>query len=298
MKKLSCYLTLLLTIIFISGCKEKTTHKEPLKISVSSWVGYTPLIHSYKMGYLKDTNIEIVPTSSLETSIEFIKRDVVDGFCSTQRGFSIVKKLIDVTPIFLFNKSYGGDVILSNLPKERLLSLKDTTVDVYMEVESVNSIMFEQFKKHYKLDSLRFNIINKTQNTINVKDITKDSILVSYSPFSDKFEKDGFYEIDNSKNPIYHIIDGLFVKSSTLKHNKQTFKILLESLNKSIKELQTNPKAFYEVVKQYLEDQSYEEFRDSLSNIKFVNSDRDEIFDYLKMSHIPTNEILNETHHD
>jgi len=48
------------------------------------------------MGYLKDSNIEIVSTSSLETSIEFIKRDVVDGFYSTQKGFSVVRKLIQI----------------------------------------------------------------------------------------------------------------------------------------------------------------------------------------------------------
>lgn len=298
MKFITYYLTLLLTIFFISGCTETQSQKEPLKISISSWVGYTPLIHSYKMGYLKDTNIEIVPTSSLETSIEFIKRDVVDGFCSTQRGFCIINKLIDVTPIFLFNKSYGGDVILSNLPKEKLLSLKNTTVDVYMETESINFTMFEQFKNHYKLDSLHFNIINKTQNTIDTKDITRDSIIVSYTPFSDKFKKDGFYEIDNSKNNIYHIIDGLFVKTETLKNNKQNFKILADALNKSIIELKTNPKEFYEVVKQYLENQTYEEFVDSLNNIKFVNGDRDEIYQYLQLHHIPTNEILNETHHN
>ncbi|MBN2824593.1 MAG: hypothetical protein JXQ76_04655 [Campylobacterales bacterium] len=248
------------------------------------------------MGYLKDTNIEIVPTASLETSIEFIKRDVVDGFCSTQRGFNVVKKLVDVTPIYLFNKSYGGDVILSNLPKEKLLALKDTTVDVYMEVESINYLMFEQFKQHYRLDSLNFNIINKTQNTIDTKKIKANSIIVSYTSFSDTFKKDGFYEIDNSKNPIYHIIDGLFIKTSTLKSNKENFKILSHSLNKSIKALKSNPKAFYEVVKKYLDNQSYEEFVESLSGIKFINGDRDEIISYLKKHNIPTNEILNESH--
>jgi len=278
----------------MSGCNQKLSDEKPLKISVSSWIGYTPLIYSYKMGYLKDTNIEIVPTSSLDTSLEFIKRDIVDGFCSTQRGFGVVNKLTSVTPIFFFNKSFGGDSILSNLSKEKLLSLKDTTVDVYMEVESINYTMFKQFQNHYKFDNVKFNIININQSLINTKNIENPSIIVTYQPFSNKFKKDGFYEIDNSKNSIYYIIDGLFVKTSTLKSNMETYKILSKSVNNSIDEMKKNPKEFYEIVKNYLDGQTYEEFLQSLSEIQWINDNRDEIIKYLDSINIPTNEILNE----
>ena len=113
----------------------------------------------------------------------------------------------------------------------------------------------------------------------------------------ENFKKEGFDEIDNSRNTIYHIIDGLFVKTSTLQNNKKSYKILAKALNKSIKALKDNPKAFYKVVKKYLEKQSYDAFIQSLNGLKFIHKNKDELIHFLNENNIATNEILNATYH-
>jgi NitT/TauT family transport system substrate-binding protein len=286
-------IVLFFIVILLNGCSSLEPKEKPLKIAVSNWVGYLPLLYAYEKGKLRDLNIEIVPTSSLTASLDLMGRGVVDGFCATQREYKLLKQNnVDIAPILLLDKSYGGDVILSNMTKKNLYSLKNGDIPAYMEVDSANYTLFEYFKKSRNWGNIHFTPKNNTQNFIATMAITQPSIVVTYEPYSTLLLKKGFHLIESTKNENLLIADLLFMKRDRLQNHTQQYKKLKSAINEAVHLLQTNPKEFYAVVKIYRNGESSEEFSHEIKDIQFINGNKGKIIEQLKGETIETENIL------
>ena len=293
MKDVLKFVVLLLVIsISFNGCESKYKEK-PIKIAVSNWVGYTPLLYAYEKGKLTDLNIDIVPTSSLGVSLNFIHKGIVDGFCATQREYGLLKDAkVDMVPIVLLDRSNGGDKILSNMSREKLYSLKNANIDVYMEYDSANYILFEYFKKIRDWHGVNFIIKDSTQKLISDMNIVKPSIVVTYEPYSNKLMKKGFNFIESTKNESLLISDILFVKRDDFKKNKARYQKLKVVIDDALKDLIADPKSFYNAISIYLDGESFEDFNASLKDIYFINWNKNKVIEQLKNEKIETENIL------
>lgn len=285
-------LLLLLFMVFFSGClhTDDEDKRKEIKIAVSNWVGYMPLMYAGKKGMLDGLDIKLISTSSVSASLEFAKRDVVDGFCSTQKEYKSVAELM--TPIILFDKSYGGDKILSNMTKEELYAMKSGNVEVHMEYDSVNYIMFKYFLQMRDWSQLSFEIKNNTQNFITSMKIINPSVVIAYEPYASKLVKKGFNIIETSKNPNLFIIDALFMKRTTLINSKERLEKLNKMVQKSLLALKKDPKEFYNTIKMYLEGQSYEDFMSTLTEIQWVNGHKETVLQQMRDKNIEVKNIL------
>jgi len=283
------FFILTLVVLLFSGCSKKE-EQEPIKIAVSSWVGYMPLFYASEKGKLKNLNIEVIPTTSLSASLEFMKRDIVDAFCATQMEYELLKD--KVTPIILLDESFGGDKVLSNISKDKLYEMKDSAIDVYMEMDSVNELVFKHFKKMKKWENIEFNIKNHTQNFIVNADLKEDSLVVTYEPYATLLQKKGFHIIETSKHENLFIFDAVFVNKNSIKRYSNEFKKLKKELDIAILALKNNPEEFYKVVKPFLESTSYEEFLATLEDIKWINNNPTFILKKIEEENISTKDIM------
>lgn len=283
----------LLAILFLSSCSNNK--KEELVIVTSNWIGYTPLIYAKEKGYLDKLNIELLNVVSLSENLHTFNSGNADIFMGTQYEYKVaLQKNPEVIPIMLLNKSDGGDVIMSNL---ELSSLKneEKTIDVFLELDSINSIVFEDFIIKHNLKDKKFNYINKDQSYISaLREFQNSSIVITYNPYNIFLEKVGLKTIETTKNSIdILIIDGMFTKNDILAKHKQELLELKKIIDSAIIELEKDPKKYYETIKDYLYDTSYDEFLGSLSNIKWLNKNPSkEILKNLKDHNFSTKEIL------
>ena len=89
------------------------------------------------------------------------------------------------------------------------------------------------------------------------------------------------------------IVDAMFTTSDILIKYKDELKELKKIIDIAIDDLEKDEKAYYDLIKDYLYDTSFEEFQQSLSNIKWINKNIDQnILDYLKEHNFPTKELL------
>ena len=85
----------------------------------------------------------------------------------------------------------------------------------------------------------------------------------------------------------------MFTKNDILAKHKQELLELKNIIDLAIIELEKDPKKYYETIKDYLYDTSYDEFLGSLSNIKWLNKNPSkEILKNLKDHNFSTKEIL------
>ena len=283
----------LISIIFLTSCVNDK--KDKLRVVTSNWIGYTPLFYAREKGLLDKLNIQLLSVVSLSESLHTYKSKHADIFLGTQYEYEeAFKRDNQVVPIMLLNKSDGGDVVMSNLTLEEIKK-EDKQIDVFLELSSVNSLVFDDFITKHNIKNKNFNYINKDQSFIaQQKEFKNPTIVISYNPYNITLEKNGLKTLETTKDNIeILIVDAMFTTNDILIKYKDELKELKKIIDIAIDDLEKDEKAYYDLIKDYLYDTSFEEFQQSLSNIKWINKNIDEnILDSLKEHNFPTKELL------
>ena len=285
---------LLSSLLFLASCA--SPKDKQLKISVNSWVGYSPLFYAYDKGWLKQYNIKVVHVVSLAESMYIYDSKNADALTGTQYEYNRLKQETkDITPIMMLDKSYGGDMVMSN---RTLLELQasHSTIDTYLELNSINSVILSEFIKYYHIDTPRINYINQDQESIaaikNKK--IKPTLIVTYAPYNVLLEKNGFKTIASTKDELsVTVVDALFATQHALSQHEAQFKALKKETDRAIEALKKDPKEYYEHVKYYLQDITYKEFLETLHDIKWINKALSkDLKEKLQEINFPTNGLI------
>ena len=267
---------LLISFIFFTSCSNNETQK--LKIVTNSWIGYTPIFYANEKNYLTPLNVELISTVSLGESTDIFSIAKADMITSTQHEYNSLKKSFKtLVPVILIDRSYGGDMILSNRTISELKKSKE--IVVYLEIDSINREMIKDFITKYKLNQTKIKYINKDQAKLqNIKYDMKnqDIIIVTYIPYNIGLEEIGFKNIATTKElDTLLVIDAIYTTKKTLKANKERLLELKAIIDKSITEIESHPKEAYKLTHKYLGNISYKEFLNSLKMIKWINHPSD-----------------------
>lgn len=291
-KKLFLFLSL---IFLLTSCS--STQDKQLKISATTWIGYSPLYYAKEKGWLKPLNIKLLHVSSLSENMYLYEAGNADAYVGTQYEYSVLsKKDPSLMPVMLFDRSYGGDIVMSNFSISKLQNTKDT-IDVYLEMDSINNTLFKDFVQKHGLQNKNINYINRDQayiSTLKNKNPNKPTILVTYIPYDTKLEKNGFKNIASTKTDLdLLVIDALFTTQKTLHDHESQFVALKKLVDRAISKLEEDPKEFYDTIKPYILDLSYENFESDLDNIIWVNKNiSNELKEQMKNSHYPMGGLL------
>lgn len=283
-----------LIIIFFSSCTYKEEKK--LKISISNWIGYTPLIYAKEKKWLDDLNIKILQVSSLTENLYLYEAGNSDAFVGTQYEYNLAKKSQNsLIPLILLNRSNGGDMIMSNLTIEELKN--SSKLDVYLEIDSVNSILLEDFLVTNNLKNLKINYINKDQqyiSTLKKKNLKEPTLIVTYSPYYKVLEENGINIIASTSDKLrLLIVDALFVSKEVYTENEKKFQKLKILIDKAIENLQENPKEYFETVKTHNLNMTYDEFLSTVEKIVWINKKIEQVYiDKLNYQNFPVRDIL------
>ena len=283
-----------LIIIFFSSCTYKEEKK--LKISISNWIGYTPLIYAKEKKWLDDLNIKILQVSSLTENLYLYEAGNSDAFVGTQYEYNLAKKSQNsLIPLILLNRSNGGDMIMSNLTIEELKN--SSKLDVYLEIDSVNSILLEDFLLTNNLKNLKINYINKDQqyiSTLKKKNLKEPTLIVTYSPYYKVLEENGINIIASTADKLrLLIVDALFVSKEVYTENEKKFQKLKILIDKAIENLQENPKEYFETIKTHNLNMTYDEFLSTVEKIVWINKKIEQVYiDKLNYQNFPVRDIL------
>ena len=260
----------------LSGCSQQ--QQPPLKIITNTWIGYSPLFYAKEKGWLKEHNIEISTLVSLGESIMTYRLGGFDGVTGTQYEYQkLNSQNYNLVPVIMFDRSNGGDMVMSN---QSLSQLKEstTTINVYLETNSINALVFNDFTKAFNLSDKKFHFINKNQLKIltQIKQNTPSTptIVVTYVPYNFELAQKGFKVLESTHNDSSLVVlDALFINKDTLENRRADLKNLKQIINKALQHLQENPQEFYNVIKPYTPTTpSYKDFKNALQNIKWLNN--------------------------
>ena len=155
----------------------------------------------------------------------------------------------------------------------------------------------EDFIKKSGINEERINYINEDQATIStLKSIISDkpTIVVTYSPYDAEIQKKGFIKIASTKDKFdLLVVDAMFTTKKVLSEHREQFEGLKKAVDRAVVELHKNPREFYEKVKPYILEIKYDEFRESLENIIWINESMSQkLKDRIKKEDFPIEDLI------
>ncbi len=135
---------------------------------------------------------------------------------------------------------------------------------------------------------------NMRLKTLMASPLTPPVIVITYNPYDSVLKKQGFFELASSKNERYIIVDGMYVSSQVAAQHPEQMKALRNAFGTAVRAYHHNPKAFYETVKPYLGNLSYEEFGKMIGNIQWTEDHKltPQMLQQLQRSHFPVQDLI------
>ncbi len=264
-----------LSLFILTSCSSEKP--DQLKISVTTWIGYTPLFYAKEKGWLKPLNIKLLNVSSLSENMYLYSAGNSDAYVGTQYEYGLLKeKKHSLMPIILFDRSNGGDMVMSNVSLKEL-QRTTKTIDAYLEIDSVNNTILKDFVKKYTLNEKKIKYINQDQlsiTTLQSKNTQNAMLVITYVPYNLELQKNGFREVASTKSGLdLFVVDALFTTQEVFHKHQNQFLALKKLIDKAIGNLKNDPDEFYETIKPYMLELEKEEFKESLQDIIWINQE-------------------------
>ncbi len=285
----------LLALLFFSACNNP--NEKQLKISVTTWIGYSPLFYAKEKGWLDDINVKLINVVSLGENMYLYQAGNSDAYCGTQYEHSILKQDIpSLVPVILFDRSNGGDIIMGNHSIQTFQQSREK-IHVYLEMDSINYTLLQDFIHGYDIDENRIVYIDRDQaeiSSLHNKEPEKLVLIITYIPFDSKLSKQGFTELLSTKNGLdIFVIDALYTRKEELHLHRKQFTALKQMTDKAIQVVKQDPRAFYETIKSYMNTMSYSEFESALDDIIWINQTSDEkLKERMQQASFPMDSLL------
>ena len=284
-----------LIILFLSSCSSREYDK--LKISATTWIGYTPILYAKEKGWLEPYNIKILHVSSLAENMYLYKAGNADAYVGTQYEYGqLIEGDKTLMPIMMFDRSFGGDLVMSNVSVDDLKNTSET-IDAYLEMDSINLTVLEDFLKQHQMDQKLISYHNNDQagiSNLNAAQLKKPAIIITYVPYDSQLKKQGFHEVASTKDGLdLLVVDALFTTQEQFYQHKEQFVALKGFVDKAILAVKNDPKEFYETVKHYMLEIDYDEFLLSLNDIIWINETLEPALqERMKQGNFPTRDLL------
>lgn len=286
----------LLAIFLLSSCSE-VPQKPPLVISTDTWIGASPLYYAHAKGWLREANIEMLQSDSINETLERYNSGAADIVTGTVHEYHRLKQAHpDLIPVIIYDRSYGGDVILSNKTLRQIHESKQK-IDLYLENNTVNEEMLNYFLADNNFSKEKFTLYDRTQSEIAKLSASKSAkpvIAITYSPYDIVLKKQDFFEIASSKNNYYLVVDGFYISRKIAIAHAAQMQALRDAFARGVGEYHRDPKKFHKTVKPYLGNIAYEEFTRMVHNIQWTDDHKltATMLHQLEKNHFPTQELI------
>jgi NitT/TauT family transport system substrate-binding protein len=290
----SVWIFVVSVLLLLTGCSDRD-ETPPLKISANAWIGYVPLFYAQEKGWLERDGFSLKYVSSLSESLNLYTTHSVDAMASTQYEYFESRNVYPGTvPVILLDRSDGGDMILANMPEARILASKGP-IDVYLEQQSINIVLLRDFARERGLTKKRLHFIETNPDDYRrIRfDPGKPTLVVTYAPYHLDLLAKGFRVIASTASlDSLLVIDAVFTDRETLSRHRDRFTKLKNSVDRAVERCQKDPEEVYRTVKPYFEHFTYDDFRNDLNAIEWINRPDETILSRITRHGIDTEMLL------
>ena len=227
--------------------------KDPIYLLVDDWAGYIPLYVAYENGFFEDEGV-LVKFDILQDTAEI--GEVIELENSSYDGYPAVYPQVlgsgnidfNSSVVYVFDYSYGGDVIIGN-PSIR--SIKD------LRGKKVGVCFLNGFSRMFLISLLEKNGLREEDvefvevPAYDVLDALKEGRIDAghtWDPIKSEAIKAGYNLIASSKETPGLIIDVLAMKKSVIREREKDVQKIVNALRRAYRFIKENRKESYSLM--------------------------------------------------
>lgn len=211
----------LFLIFFMSSCEEKSS-KRLLKIGISPWPGYEPLVLASQQGFFKNSRIRIIRFGTPTESYRALRDGLIDVAAFTADEVFHYAEVRDKPRIFLImDVSNGADAIVARKDIKSLDDLKGKKVGV--EASALGDYVIHRaldFTKSLKLTDIELKIVEINEQVQAFKEHKIDA-AVTYEPSKSLLLNAGAHVLFDSSQISQEIVDVLVTNEEMIKKHPE-----------------------------------------------------------------------------
>lgn len=261
----------------LTSCSQESGRSAmPLVLSTDVWIGAAPFYYAREKGWLREAGIELLQARSINDNMHLYEAGASDMFTGTQHEFFRMRGgQSDLMPVFVYDRSFGGDVIMANRRAEELRNSSEV-VQAYLEPDTISVEMLEYFVEHEKVPKSKMAVAFRSQDEMarmRSTDKTPPTIIVTYNPHDLMLRKQGFATVAGSKDDSYLVVDGVYVSGRLYRENPEPIRQLGAIFRRAVQAYRDDPRGFYQTVRPYLGNPSYDEFVQMRQNVQWFEGE-------------------------
>jgi len=240
--KINFFIFSLIITLFFTACEDKKEHKL-LKVGITPWPGYEPLVIASEKGYFNDANIRLVRFTTPTDSYRAFRDGIIDVTAFTADEVFHYADVENKPHIFLvLDISNGADAIVARKEIKTLDGLKGKKIGI--EGSSLGDYLIHRaldFTEKLAIKDMKFVHvpIGKQEDAYRRGEI---DAAVTYEPSKSRLVKAGAHVLFDSKKLPHEIVDVLVANNKTMTTRSDDLRILAEGWFSALEYIKTNKK--------------------------------------------------------
>ena len=241
MRKFFTLLSFLVIAFFMNGCGDKKN--EIIKIGISPWPGYEPLVLAVKKDFYKNIDVRIVRYATPSESFRALRDGIIDVAAFTADEVLHYAEVRDKPQMFLvLDISNGGDAIVARPDIKSIKDLKGKRV--YVESSALGNYLIKRsmdFAVNITIDDVDVSTVELAKHMQDYK-AGKVDALVTYEPFLTQLLDAGAHVLFDSTQIPQEIVDVMVTNNATISEKSEALKELVDGWYRSIEYINANKK--------------------------------------------------------
>ena len=253
---------------------------EPLRIGLSTWVGYGPLYIAEEKGFFEDEGVDIHLIKFEEGLTEAFFNDQVDAIALDFFGITTQQQADarEMVIVLALDESAGGDGVVASHDIRSIADLKGKTIT--FDSDTVSEFLLYVLLGEVGLSATDIEGIDlDAQDGGEAFQLQEVDAAVIWEPHLTvaKNTEHGHLLADSSDHPGL-IIDGLFALADVLETRREEFKAVARAWDRAVGFVETNPDEAIEIMARnvggWLEDPI--EFAAAMEGVRFYGKTRNQ----------------------
>jgi NitT/TauT family transport system substrate-binding protein len=211
--------------------------QKPIRLGVSLWPGYDPLLWGRERGYLEPGSVKLVEYPSTSQSTRAFRNGAIDAVAGTLDGAIKLRAVgVDLAIVLVFDFSAGADVILGRPPvnsiadlRHRKVGLETTSIGDYVLVRALESAGMT-------VEDVQVVPMEVSEHERAFREGRVDAV-VTYEPFRTRLLASGARRIFDSSEMPGEIVDVLMVRPDVIARSGPQLRHLLAGWFRAIDDI-------------------------------------------------------------
>ncbi len=268
MSRLLCLVLAAVLLTLAAACAD-SSHRSPLRVGVSPWVGFDPLVLAQDRRMVDPARVRIVEMGSSVEVVRHLRNGLLEGAALTLgETLRLADEGVALRIVAVLDVSDGADAVLADPSIHDPAALRGKRIA--MEDSALAAMILERLLEAGGLGADAVRVLH-TEASYHESALRSGRVnaVITYEPMKSRLAASGYGVVFDSRSMPDEIVDVLVLRTEVLERRPDAVDALLLAWHGGLKALQAKPSEAALLLSNGM-DLTPEEYLATLGGLRFV----------------------------